>query len=114
MPVNTVGIQLDNEYRISRFMKYTTQRSRVTVVRPSLNSCRIGEPDRATSFVTYSVDGPTRIDGSSFVSQWPSRSSRVRRTARNCSDSGRLKYIATATTSGTAPPTKKTERQPKS
>ena len=44
---------------MSRFMKYTTQSSSVTVLRPSLNRCISGTPDRACSFETYSVDGPT-------------------------------------------------------
>ena len=34
------------------------------------------------------------------------------RTARNCSDSGRPVAIATAMTSGTAPPKMNTDRQP--
>ena len=114
IPVTTVGSQFDSEYRISRFMKFTTQSSSVTVPRPSRNRCTSGTPDRRL-LVGDELGG--RIDANRGVELLqPARQLVAPRplTARNCSDSGRPQNIATAMTSGTAPPKKNTERQPKS
>ena len=58
---------------------------------------------------------PTRIDGSSFFSQCaePIEPPAAGRPGTAATRAG-PQYIATAITSGTAPPTKNTERQPKS
>ena len=113
MPVTTVGSQLESEYSISMFMKLTTQSSTVTTARPSRNRCTNGTPPCPLRWRRTACARRRESSDRAVCSQRASVARSRPLTARNCSDSGRPQIIASAMTSGTAPPKMNTDRQPK-
>ncbi len=93
-------------------MKLIDHNSRVTGRRPARNSSATGAPSAPASRTTRRVPASIGSAGAKAASQVRARSRRPFST-RNCSDSGSQASIASASSKGTAPPTKNTARQPK-
>ncbi len=112
MSRTTVGSQLATKYAFTMFMKFAAQISDVAAARPLAKSCPIGTPGARDSGTTKRVAPSIAAAGAIRLSHFEISRVSLRRSARNCSDSGNHAYMGRSRNSGTTPPTIHTDRQP--